>query len=407
MPFSIGIAKQVAYKKETAGQWGVAAAAGPGGSAKFLRRVTSSFNLEKEAYESAEIRTDYQIADFRHGVRSANGSLSAELSPGTYADFIGSALAQPFAAAGTLGGITYSVTVQGAGFRITKTLPATSFIGLFYVGDVVRITAAGGNVNNTGRNLLVTAVTADSLDVIALNRLPMTVESAIASATIAAFGKKALAPLTGHTDDSYTIEEFFSDIAQSEVYTGMKVNTVGISLPATGLVTCEFGFMGKDVTTGTSQYFTAPAALSTSGIFASVNGVLLIGGAPVALLTGLNININRNMQSATVVGSNSIAELFEGRIGVDGDFSAYFENGSLRDLFLNETEATLVVAVSTSNDKAADFISFTLPRIKVNSNTKDDGEQGIVAQHSFTALLPAASVTTVNRSTIVVQDSLA
>lgn len=407
MAFSIGIAKQVAYKKETAGQWGVAAAAGPSGSAKYLRRVTSSFNLEKESYESSEIRTDYQVADFRHGVRSASGSLSAELSPGTYSDFIGSAVAKAFATAGTLAAVSYSIAVQGSGWRITKTAPATSFIGLFYVGEVVRITAAGGNVNNTGRNLLVTNLTADSLDVVPLDRGTMTVEGPIASATIAVAGKKTFAPLTGHLDESYTIEEFFSDIVQSEVYTGMKVGSASFSLPATGLVTCEFGFMGKDVTTGTTQYFTAPAALSTSGIFASVNGLLLINGVAVALLTGLNININRNMQSATVVGSNSIAELFEGRIAVDGDFSAYFENGSLRDLFLNETEASLVVTLSASNAKNAEFMSFTLPRIKVNSNTKDDGEQGIVAQHSFTALLPASTVTTFNQSTIVIQDSLA
>ena len=407
MAFSIGIAKKVAYKKETAGQWGVAAASEPSGSAKYLRRVTSSFNLDKEAYESAEIRTDYQIADFRHGVRSASGSLSAELSPGTYADFVASAVAKAFAVGGTLSGITYSVTTQGAGYRLTKTVPATSFVGLFFVGDVIRITAAGGDVANTGRNLLVTAVTADTMDVIAVDRGTMVIESAIASATFAVQGKKTMAPLTSHTDDSYTIEEFFSDIGQSEVYTGMKVGSASFALPATGLVTCEFGFMGKDVTVGESQYFTAPADLSTTGIFASVNGVLLIKGVPVALLTGLNININRNMQSATVVGSNSIAELFEGRIAVDGDFSAYFEDGGLRDLFLDETEASLVVTLSASNAKDADFVSFTLPRIKVNTNTKDDGEQGIVAQHSFIALLPASTVTATNRSTIVVQDSLA
>jgi hypothetical protein len=402
MAFSIGIAKQVAYKKETT--WGTAAGAA---DAKLLRRVTSSFNLEKEAYESAEIRTDYQIADFRHGVRSAAGTLNGELSPGTYSEFIGSAVAKDFVAGATLAAVTYSVTVEGVGYRITKTAPATSFVGLFFVGDVVRITAAGGNVANTGRNLLVTAVTATTLDVIPVDRGTMVTESAIASATIACPGKKTFAPITGHTDDSYTIEEFFSDISQSEVYLGMKVGSLSLALPATGLVTCDFGFMGKDITTGTTQYFTSPAALSTSGIFASVNGVLLINSVPVALLTGLNINLNRNMQSATVVGSNSIAELFEGRISVDGDFSAYFEDGDIRELFLNENEVSLVVTLSTSSAKDADFMSFTLPRIKINSNTKDDGEQGIVAQHSFRALLPASTVTTVNQSTIVVQDSLA
>jgi hypothetical protein len=190
----------------------------------------------------------------------------------------------------------------------------------------------------------------------------------------------------------------------------MKVNTLGLSLPATGLVTCEVGFMGKDLnTTGTSQYFTTPAVQGTSGVFASVNGVLQINGVTIALLTGLNINIARNMQGATVVGSNSIQELFEGRIAVDGDFSAYFDSATIRDLFKDEVEASLTVVLTTSNIKDADFMAITLPRIKVNSNTRDDGEQGITAQHSFTALLNSAGGTGVKteKTTISIQDSLA
>ena len=83
MPISKGTAKQVGYKKETT--WGTLAG---NTSGKLLRRVTASFNLVKDAYESGEIRTDRQIADYRHGVRSAEGSLNGELSPATYADFM-------------------------------------------------------------------------------------------------------------------------------------------------------------------------------------------------------------------------------------------------------------------------------------------------------------------------------
>ena len=76
MAISKGTSKVVAYKKESA--WGTLAG---NTSGKLLRRVTASFNLTKETYESGEIRTDRQIADFRHGVRSADGSLNGELSP--------------------------------------------------------------------------------------------------------------------------------------------------------------------------------------------------------------------------------------------------------------------------------------------------------------------------------------
>ena len=83
MPITKGTSKIVAYKKETT--WGTLAGNTAG---KQLRRVTADFNLTKESYESNELRTDRQVADVRHGVRSAEGSINGELSSFTYADFM-------------------------------------------------------------------------------------------------------------------------------------------------------------------------------------------------------------------------------------------------------------------------------------------------------------------------------
>ena len=406
MAFTVGINKQVFYKQETT--WGTLAGTGSG---KTLRRVTASFNLAKESYESGEIRTDYQVADFRHGVRSMEGSLSGELSPGTYADFMGAAVARDFTA-GVTSGAGQVMTTSGTGPTYTLTRASGSWLtDGFKVGDVIRQTVSAFNAGDVNKNFVVTDITsATALTFIVLNGSTVTIGASAATCVVTVVGKKTFAPTSGHVDRSYTIEEFYSDIAQSEVYTGCKVNTMSLALPATGLVTCDFGFMGKDLNTvGTAQYFVAPAAQGTSGVFASVNGVLLVNGVAVALLTGLNVNVNRNMQGASVVGSNSLAELFEGRIVVEGDFSAYFENATIRDLFKDEVEASLIVVLSTSNDKAADFISVVLPRIKVNTNTRDDGEQGIVAQHSFKALLNGTGGTGVKteKTTISIQDSLA
>lgn len=410
MPFSTGINKQVFYKQEAVA-WGTLAPAGPGGTAKTLRRVTASFNLAKETYESGEIRTDYQVADFRHGVRSAEGSLSGELSPGSYADFIGAALSRDFTAGVAAAAmIQTTALVSGTTYSLTRASGSWLTDG-FKVGDVIRQTVSAFNAADVNKNYLVTdIISALELRFIVLNGSTVTVGASAATCVVTVVGKKTFAPTSGHVDRSYTIEEFYSDVPQSEVYSGMKVNSVSMALPATGLVTCEVGFMGKDLAqTGSSQYFTTPAVQGTSGVFASVNGILQINGATVALLTGLNINISRNMQGATVVGSNSIQELFEGRIAVDGDFSAYFDSATIRDLFANETEASLTVVLTTNNLKDADFVAITLPRIKVNSNTRDDGEQGITAQHSFTALLNSAGGTGVKteKTTISVQDSLA
>ena len=396
---STGVNKQVRYKKETAGQWGVL----PGSSGgNVLRRVTANFNLEKETYQSGEIRTDYQIQDMRHGVRSATGSLSAELSPGSYADFFAAAVAKAFAAKTTLTAVSVTTTVVAGGTGNIIRATGSWITDGVKVGDVIRLSATA----NSAKNLLVTSVVALSLGVKTLNSTELVAVGTAAATDVSFPGKKTMAPLTGHTDDSFTFEEFYSDIGQSEVFTGNKVNTAALSIPSTGLVTADFGFMGKDLAqTGTTAYFTAPTAQGTTGIFAAVNGVLVVNGVAVAVVTDASININRNMQNATVVGSNSIAEMFEGRIAVDGSFSAYFQDASFRDMFKDETEASLVIVLTTSNANTSDFVSVTLPRIKVNSNTRNDSEQGIVSQHSFMALLNSAVGNGTEQTTIAIQDS--
>lgn len=395
-----GVAKRVAYKKEST--WGTAAGAS---GAKYLRRVTANFNLTKETYESAEIRTDMQVADMRHGVRSAEGSLNGELSPSTYSDFMQSILARNFTVGGTTTGASITIATSGLFYTVTRAAGSWLTDG-FFVGNVVRLTGAGFNAANVANNLLIVSMTATVLTVKVLSATPLVAEGPIASAGADAVGKLTYAPLSGHTDDSYTIEEWYSDIAQSEVYTGMKVGTMNVQLPATGLVTCDFSFMGKNrEQKGTSQYFTSPTAAGTNGIFASVSGAMVVNGAPVALITSMDFTVERGLEAANVVGSNFAADVFTGRIRVTGNFSTYFQDGVFRDYFDSEAKISLVVALSTGEEKNADVVSFSFPLVKVGSATKADGESGIVQDHSFTALLNPVTTAGLIGSTMMVQDT--
>ena len=374
-----GTAKIVAYKKESA--FGVPAGAA---SAKQLRRVTADFALEKETYESNELRTDRQVADFRHGVRSATGSLNGELSSKTYADFMQSLVARDFVAGTSVTGLSITIAAGTApAWVITRATGSWITDGIL-VGQVVRLTAGTFTAGNLNKNGLVTAVTALGLTVVPMNGVPFIVQgTAVTGATLAVVGKVTSVPSTGHTDDSYTIEEWYSDIAQSEVYTGMKVGSMAVQLPASGLATVDFGFMGKDLTqTGTVQYFTSPAAQGTDGIYAAVNGVLLVNGVTGALVTSADFSVERAMENATSVGSNSVADIFSGRIRVTGNLSVYFEDANFRNFFNNETPVSLVVALTEDNTANADFISFILPKVKLGSFTKADTELGLTASQA-------------------------
>lgn len=379
MPTASGVNKIVVAKREAS--WGVLPVAT---GAQTFGRITSDLSLAKESYASEEIVSHYQQSDVRHGVRSVRGNLRGEIAPGAQQMFFEAALRRLFTAVTAISGLT--VTVSGSGPTYTVNRSAGDWLaGGAKIGMGVRL--SGGTLAAANqKNLIILGVTASDLTVLPLNGVAMSAQSSIASVTATFPGKVTHAPAAGHTDDSFSIEHWFSDIAQSERFVGCKVNTLGVDLPPTGLSKIDIAFMGKDMSTGTAAYFTTPTVASTAGKLAAVNGVLTIAGAPVALLTGLNFSINGNMSSEPVVGSNTYPDIYEGRIIIDGQATLLFQDAVARDYFINETEVGLVGAFATGNADNADFMSFSMPRIKFKSAGKSDGEKSIVQTMAFDAL---------------------
>lgn len=405
MTIATGIAKQLVYKKET-----VFGADPSAGSAQVLRRVTSDIDLSKATYESAEIRADYQVADMRHGVRSVGGTVRGEFSPTTFRDFIAAALRAPWTTPGT--GIVAAATVSSTAGALGVQKVSDSGTGFITaghkVGDIVAMTGWTTTMagNNT-RNYVILSVTAGDMLLAELQQTsaPTLVTKAAGDpVTISAHGWKCFVPLTGHTNDSFTIEHNYVDIAQSERFNGCRVAGIDIGLPATGMASFDVRVMGQNMQTGTSGYFTTPTAATTTGDMAAVNGKLVYNDAVSALITAASIRIDSGMTVGAVVGSNVTPDVFVGRVRVTGQLSAYFQDGNIRDDFLNENTPSLSIALATANGLNSDFVSITCPKIKLGGATKSDGEQGLVLTAPFTALL-SSTVVGENQSTIIFQDS--
>lgn len=403
MPIATGIAKQVRYKQEAT--FNVA----PGASgAQLLRRVESTLNIDKDTYAASELRTDYQVSDFRHGTRRTSGNIRGELSPRTYADFLQAALRRDFTAG--VSAASLSITIAGSGpYTITRAAGSWLTDG-FKAGDVVRLTAGTFNVANSNKNLYVVSLTATVLTVVVPNGTALVAEGPIASATCAVTGKKTFTPTTGHTDRSFAVEHWFSDVPTSELFTGCKVSMVDIALPPTGLATIDVGMMGVgSITTSASAYYTSPTAATTTGITAAVNGLLYIGGTAVAICTGLSLKIDGAYSGDPVVGSNTMPAIFPGRVNVTGQFTAYFDSATFRDAFLNESEIALSTVLTADNTANSEFIALNLPRIKLGSASRNDGEKGLILTADFQALFNGAGGTGISseQTTLSIQDSAA
>ncbi len=404
MTIATGVNKRVSYKVE--GTWGTL----PGASgAQALRRVKSDLALKKQTYESAEIAGHLQRVDYRHGVRSVSGVISGELSPGTYKDFMAAALRRAFAAVTPTTSV--SLTIAGTGPTYTVTRGTGSYLTDGYkVGMVVRLSVGTLNAANISKNLLIIAIgSATVITVMPLNGVALFAEGPISGCTVTAIGKVTYAPTSGQTDLSYSIEHWHADLSVSEVYSGCKVSKMDFLLPPSGMSTLDTTFLGKDVTTAGAQYFTSPTAESTSGILAAVNGILVAQGSAIAYFNNLTINYDGEMTSQPVIGSNTAADITEGRVLVSGSLTALFTDATMRDYFLNETEVSLVAVLSTSSLAAADFISLALPRVKFGDATKDDGPKALIQTLPFTALYNyagGAGVAT-EQTTFQIQDSQA
>lgn len=379
---AVGVAKQLIFAKETT--FNVEA---PAGSGQLMRRVTSNLDLAKKTYKSTEIRPDYQRSDFRHGTRSVTGTITDELSVGTFEQFMGSVLRQPFQTAPTTGAIT-TVTASAAAPQFV--ISAGSFLtDGFNIGDVVRWTGftTGGSTANNGKNFFITALTATSMTGVFLDGSSVVADAAGDSVTCTLVGKKTWVPSSGHTRDSYTIEHSYTDIGQSQVFTGCRISQMAVKLPSTGMATVDFPILGINSTESAIPYFTAPAAASTGRILAAVNGAMYIGGVQVAVVTAIDFTVNGNMTAGDVVGSNVAPDIFPGSIDVTGTLSAYFEDETFQSAFYNETEVSVLVVLTTDNTSASDFIVFNFPRCKFNGATKNDGEVGLVQTIPFVALI--------------------
>ena len=404
MPLQQNVSTEIRYAPEVT--WGTA----PGASttAQSLRRVSSTLSLNRDSFQSAEVSLHRQLSDMRLGTRRAQGDISGEMSPGTYADFVEAWTRGTWAATTSITeatGAMSSATLSVSSNVVTASAGSFITAGL-KIGDVVRFTEgfAAGNLN---KNLRVTSLTSTTMTVVGAT---LSNEAGpISTYTIATPGKKVMPPASGHTNRSFAVEINYSDIDTSELYTGCRVGRMQFGLPASGMSSFLVGLAGKDMSIlsgASAPYYTGTVTSPTStGILAAVNGSLLLNGTAISVVTGLEFTCELSPQSDAVVGSNTVSEIFLGRNLLTGNLTALLEDSTYISAFLNETEISLAVQLNVDSSANSDFFSIFLPRVKLSSATvQRQGDGGIPVSFAFQAL-KKATTTGFDASTVIFQDS--
>ena len=198
----------------------------------------------------------------------------------------------------------------------------------------------------------------------------------------------------GTTPKFFSMEDYAADIDQARLFTGLAVSTMGVSLAPNQMVTTTFGMVGKDMTiSGTEKTQNANTGAAP---FDAYSGDISIGnvgaGSAVAIVTGLDFTLTNSFAPTFVIGDDSAPSLEYGRAEVEGTLTAYFEDASLINRFLNETETE--IEVSVDDPTGANAYTFLFPKVKINSaDVGVDGPTSRMVSMSFVALYDSTEET--------------
>jgi hypothetical protein len=402
-----GINKQTVIKKQV----GLGSpASGAGG--QILRRRTSVFTAKRNMFANDEIVSHQQSTGETYGLKAVDGKIDGLLSPATYKLLMAAVLRKDFANGATTGALTNvtAAVVSGASFTLTRAAGSYLTDG-FKVGDVCRVTGftTTGATDNS-RNFLITSLTALVMTAVFLDGNAATAKASGDSVTIAVVGKKTLAPLTGHTNDYFTVEEWYPDVSESEVFEDTQFSQLQFGLPATGNATFQADALGLRRTRTGAQVLTTPTSETTTSVLTAVHGAVYVNGVIVGDVTGAQITVTGNMKAGeAVLGSNESVDIQKGRIAVSGNFTGLFTDGTLSDFYDAETVVSLILVVSDSTAGTSDFIALTMGAIKITGDAPDDGEKNIVRTYPFTAQINGSggSALAWDKTVLSIQDSAA
>lgn len=206
----------------------------------------------------------------------------------------------------------------------------------------------------------------------------------------------------GTTMKTFSIEDSALDTSSTDafrLFTGMGVSSMAISIKPNSMVQSTFSFAGKDMAASLTTAATTLTAAAVNKPFDAYSGTIKIsdaGGtlASIAIITGIDFTIDNAFNPTYVIGSATTPQLEYGMATVEGTITAYFEDISLINRFLNETETAFEVQVDSPDTTAG--MTFLFPRVKINAaDVPVSGTGSRVITLPFVALYDTTEATSI------------
>lgn len=354
------------------------------GTSYRLRRTTSSLTLQKDTFQSNEVRPDQQVSSFRHGGHRVAGAIEGELSTESYDILLAALMRQDDWTAGVALDESDFTSLAVSSGVITLASGNPSTLGL-RIGDIVDFTNMSEAANNTrARIIAMTATTFTTYPALAD-------QSADSECDVAVVGEKLI---FGTEKRSFTFEHSYPGIDVARRFDGCRIGGASFRVPPNDKVMVSFDVMGQKgvvLDAGSAPYFTNATAAPNTEVLTGIEGGLRMAGAEQAIVTGFDLQVSHNLTTAPVVGSPYVPDIFYGRIVVTGNVSFYLADKELIEAFINEEEHDLVLVCEDATGD--EFISFNMQRVKFGgASDAPTGDGGVIVTAPFQALLKSAGV---------------
>jgi hypothetical protein len=197
----------------------------------------------------------------------------------------------------------------------------------------------------------------------------------------------------GSTRRSFTFERRFADMSSSSQYhrfTGCELASMKLSVTPDKIAGVTLGIVGQGLNlSNTAIAGSTYAASSTTMPITGFGGTINEGGSAIAVITEIQLTLENGIEPRYVVGSAQTIRPSIGRSNLSGQITCYFEDVSLLNKFIGETESSLYFELQ---DTAGNEYQINLPRIKYTGGQPDvKGEGPITISMPFQALYSAGN----------------
>lgn len=210
----------------------------------------------------------------------------------------------------------------------------------------------------------------------------------------------------GIVERSFSVEAGFEDWSPAHYlqYKGMRVGGFNLSFPYGAIVTGGFQMVGKEALESATSLVGAgstTAATTTDVVNGSsdVTAIQIDGGAPGVIIKTINLTLNNSMRPIEGIGSVGPSDQSAGRSLITGSLECYFDNITMYQALLNNTDIALNWTVGDGSNTQ----TYLLPKIKFNSGVPavTGVDTDVMLPLEFTALYDSVEGTNLKITRVV------